>query len=184
MLLMNQDSRSDLLKYALIGINAECDDTVREAKETIRRAEERRDILIARAREWAQGGAVGDWSVPLNEDEASSPVERTPQKNGVPANGSNGVRNTVSKDVVLKFVDEVMNDPTVDVVTQTEVKDRILAHYPVSRDYLNSLRILIIGPLNELEEQGYLELVERASAGKPNKYRKTGKRPERQESLS
>lgn len=84
-------------------------------------------------------------------------------------------RNIVSKDTVLVYVHKVMGDSTVDIVTQTEIKDRILANQPVSKNYLNSLRVLIVTHLNELMEQGYLELLEKGRAGQPNKYRKTEK---------
>lgn len=177
MALMDQERSAKYLKYTLMGINAEYEATVREAKETIRRAEELRDALIAGARESAQDkdGTVTDLPVPPKEGEAPPSVESTPQGDGAVANGSGS---TVSKHTVLSFVDEVMADPTVDIVTQTEVRERIMASHPVSKSHLNSLRIQIVMRLNELEEAGFLELVERARAGKPNKYRKTGKRRE------
>lgn len=178
MALVSQGSTSDFLKYTLLGIEADYEATVREAKETIRRAKERRDALIEEAREWAQGNNSTEMGLPgtLENDKALSPVKGTPHTNGAVSNDSSeNVENMVSKDIVLKFVDEVMADPEVDIVTQPLIKERILAHYPVSKKNINNLRILIIYPLNELVEQGYLELVEQAKAGKPNKYRKTGK---------
>lgn len=175
---MSKDSSPDFLKYTLNGINAAYEVEVREAREAIKRAEERRDALIAKAREWAQGrgGTAVDSPIQPKEDGATLSGESMPQQNGAATNGSS-VR-VVPKEVVRGFVDEVMADPSVEIVTQTEVKDRILANYPVSDSYLNSLRVLIITSLNELMERGYLELVEKARAGKPHKYRKTGKTTE------
>lgn len=178
---MGQEQTPDFLKYTLLGIEADYEATVREAKETIGRAEERRDTLISEAHSWAQGKSGMEVGLPSSTEGSKtlSPVEETPHANGAVSNGSseNG-EESVSKDIVLKFVDEVMADPTVDIVTQTEVKNRILANHSVSKNHLNNLRILIIAPLNELAEQGYLELVEKARGGQPHKYRKTGKTSE------
>ena len=175
---MDQSQSPDFLKYILLGINAEYEAEVREPHQIIERAKARRDALIEQAHESMQGKSGRASYLPAlpRGDEASSPVGTRPRRNVTATNGS--TRNIVSRDTVLTYVHKVMGDPTVDIVTQTEIKDRILEHYPVSEDYLNSLRIQIVTSLNELEGQGYLELVERARAGKPHKYRKTGKAPE------
>lgn len=173
---MSQEPTPDFLKYILLGIDAEYEAAVREPHEIIERAKARRDALIEQAHKSAHGesGRASYSPAPPRAGATSSPpVEETPQENGIATNGHG--MNIVSKDTVMKYVHEVMADPSVEIVTQPEIKDRILAHYPVSKDFLNNLRILIVTPLNELAEQGYLELVERARAGQPNKYRKTEK---------
>jgi len=81
----------------------------------------------------------------------------------------------VPKRLMENYVQEVLKDPTVTIVTQTEIRKRIEADHYVADSSLNSLRIRITNRLNELVEQGYLELIEKANGGQPNKYRKTGK---------
>lgn len=162
---MSQSQTPDFFEYTLRGIDAEYEADVRAAKE-------RRDKRIAQAHEWFR--SMGNPAAPPKEDEISSPAESTnvhaPHENGA-ANGSGG--SVVLKDIVPRFVNKVMTDPTVEIVTQPDIKDRILAHYAVPDDSVNSLRVTITTHLNELVEQGYLELVEKAKAGRPNKYRKT-----------
>lgn len=169
---MSQSQTPDFFEYTLRGIDAEYEADVRAAKE-------RRDKRIAQAHEWlrSMGNPAAYPTTTPKEDEIPSSAEsvnvHAPLGNGAAANGSGG--SVVLKDIVPRFVNEVMVDPTVNIVTQTDIKDRILAHYAVPDDSVNSLRVTITTHLNELVEQGYLELVEKAKAGRPNKYRKTGK---------
>jgi len=145
---MSKDQNPDFFEYALIGIEAEYEAAVEAAKK-------RRDERIAQAHEWWQG------------------IGGTVMKNGAKTNGSNG--SSVPKEIIQMFIDEVILDPSVEVVTQTEIKDRILANRHVPAENLNSLRVTITTLLNSLVSDGYLELVERAKAGQPNVYRKTRK---------
>lgn len=116
--------------------------------------------------------------------ESGQPV---PSINGQDANGTTqgqddapapgrliGRFSGVQGPLVDRYVQRVMADPEIVIVTQTEIKDRILADFHVNKGALNSLRVSITMRLNELVERGYLELVEKARAGQPNKYRKTG----------
>lgn len=65
-----------------------------------------------------------------------------------------------------------MADPSVELVTQTEVKDRLLREYPDAK--VPSVRSAITNELYALRDEGQLELAEEGRAGTPNKYRKTG----------
>lgn len=181
---MSYESNPDFFQYTVRGIVAAFEAEVREPREIIKRAEERRDALIAEARKWAEARewanrmvATSNGSLAVPEGNGTTPpADEVPRANGT--NGHSGER-LPSKEVVQKYVDEVMADPSVQIVTQTEVKDRILSQYPISdKKLMNSLRVMIIAPLNELEEQRQLELIEKANAGKPNKYRKTGEKTE------
>jgi hypothetical protein len=85
------------------------------------------------------------------------------------ADGSSG--RTVSMKAVRQEVDAVMLDERTDIITQTEIKDRILEKYPDAK--VPSIRSAISHFLSALTKSGDLELIEKGSGGSPNRYRKT-----------
>jgi len=84
-------------------------------------------------------------------------------------NGSSG--RTVPMKDVRQEVDAVMLDEQTDIITQTEIKDRVLQKYPDAK--VPSIRSAISHFLSALTKSGDLELIEKGTGGSPNKYRKT-----------
>lgn len=166
---MDEKQNRKFLRYALNGIQAKFEAEVKQA-------EEQRDKDIEDAHRWwlDHGGSEQDFASPPDEVAAppvdDKPVARKLQRNRSKTNGSGG--RTISKDIIQKFVRDVLADPSVDLVTQTEVKDRLLREYPDAK--VPSVRSGITNELTALKDQGQLELAEEGRAGTPNKYRKTG----------
>jgi hypothetical protein len=78
---------------------------------------------------------------------------------------------TVPMKTVRQEIDTVMADGGIDVLTQSEIKERLLKKYPDAK--VPSIRSAISHFLSELTKEGDLELIEKGRAGSPNKYRKT-----------
>jgi hypothetical protein len=95
--------------------------------------------------------------------------QEPPQQTQAGTNGSGGRR--ISKETIHQYVNEVLNDPSVEIVTQTEIKNRLLRDYPDAK--IPSVRSGISNEILALKEQGDLDLVEEGRAGMPNKYKKT-----------
>ena len=85
------------------------------------------------------------------------------------ANGS--YSRTVPMKTVRQEVDAVMSDERINIVTQSEIKARLLEKYPDAK--VPSIRSAISHFLSELTDEGELDLMEKGRAGSPNKYRKT-----------
>lgn len=174
---MDAKPNSEFLRYAISGINAEC-----EAE--IKQAEQRRDRKIAYYRAWwieEFGGSEEDFPSEPKEANATSPSEhvisRAPQEEArVSANGSarrtaTQKGQTVPQKVVWSYVDSTLADPSVEIVSQTIVRERVVRDYPEAK--LPSIRSAIANRLTELHKGGKLELVEEARGGEPNKFRRT-----------
>ncbi len=182
---MEHKPDNEILQFALSGIEAAYEAEVKQA-------EKRRAENIAKTRQWwiASGGSEKDVPESLNglaiaigvgspigtafttpvvkQETASAP--RKPRRNRSKANGSGG--RTIPKEVIQFFVQDVLTDPDVSIVTQTEIKDRLLREHPDAN--IPSVRSAIAHALSDLKGDGHLELVEKAWAGSPNKYRKVG----------
>lgn len=171
---MDEQQDRKFLRYVLNGIQAKFEAEVKQA-------EEQRDKDIEDAHRWwlEHGGSEQDFATPPDEIaippvDDSPPVDdrtvaRVPRRTRARTNGSGG--RTISKSVVQKFVREVMDDPDVEAISQTVIKDRLLREYPDAK--IPSVRSAITNELTELRGQGRLELVEQGRAGTPNKYKKT-----------
>ena len=159
-----------MFQFTLRGIEAAYEDEVREAAQ-------RRDAHIAEAkRVWLNLSSLeGDSGESSNGTTATAAAEQTdtrrPRRNRSKAKGSGG--RTIPQETIRKFVKDAMTDQNVYYVTQTEIKDSLLADYPDAK--IPSIRSAISHELSDLKDEGYLELVEKAHAGSPNKYRKTEK---------
>jgi len=158
----------EILEYAVSGVNA-------EYEAAMKRAEEMRAKKYARIRNWwlEEGGSEQDLDFAPSKVSASpvaeTPVARKSRQTRARANGSGG--QTISKSVIQEFVGQFMDDPNIEVVSQTDIKDKVLREYPDAK--VPSVRSAITNELVALKDQGQLELVEEGRAGTPNKYRKT-----------
>jgi len=166
---MDKREARKYLEYVLSGIEAEYQDKTRSARQW---------------REQEIENAHKDWSPWLERDESGTGVADEAPANGTSAqespqthaktNGSGG--RTIPTEVIRRYVHEILKDPSVEIVTQTEIKDRLLREYPDAK--IPSVRSGIANELQALRQSGYLELVEEGRAGQPNKYRRTGKAAE------
>lgn len=137
---------------------------------------QRREAIKALNEAWPKmGGSKEDLlSFEMETTIAARPVSSKPNAYGdaaPAANGSSG--RTVSMKAVRQEIDDVMSDEQIDIVTQSEIKERILKKYPDAK--VPSIRSAISHFLGDLTKGGTLELVEKGKAGTPNRYRKTGK---------
>lgn len=87
----------------------------------------------------------------------------------------NGATNdaVVPMRVIREVEQNVFLDNDLEIVTQTDLKDRVLSIYPNGK--IPSIRSAISHLLNDRVKRGEYELIEKGIAGAPNKYRKTGK---------
>lgn len=174
---MDAKPNPEFLRYAISGINAECDAEIKQA-------EQRRDKKIADFRAWwveKFGGSGEDFPNAPKETNATSPSEHAissvPQEESkVAANGSAGRSasqngQTVPQKAVWGYVDGTLADPNVEIISQTVVRERVVRDYPEAK--LPSIRSAIANRLTELNKQGKLELVEESRGGEPNKFRRT-----------
>jgi hypothetical protein len=84
------------------------------------------------------------------------------------SNGSAG--RTVPMKAIGVEVENFLDEVGTGMITQTEIKDRVLSKYPDAK--MPSVRSAISHFLSDLTKQGKLELVEKGKAGSPHKYRK------------
>ncbi len=173
---MDAKPNPEFLRYAISGIRAEYDAEVRQAAV-------RRDKKIADFRNWwlKVGGSEEDFPNDPKEANVPSPSEheisRVPQEESKSAaNGSTGRAvtqkgQTVPQKVVWSYVDSTLADPSVEIISQTVIRERVVRDYPEAK--LPSIRSAIANRLTELNKQGKLELVEEARGGEPNKFRRT-----------
>lgn len=153
------------LEYVISGIQAQ-----HQAK--VDSANQWRDREIEDARAWfrERGGSDRDFDSLSNKVTANGSTDQeTPQQSPPKTDGPSG--RTVSTDVIIRYVYEVLNDFSVEVVTQTEAKNRLLEDYPDAK--VPSVRSGIANYLRALRQRGYLDLIEEGRAGQPNKYRRT-----------
>jgi hypothetical protein len=166
--------KRDLLESFLRDINvdfqAQFDARVEEIKKEL--DVERRKAIKSLYDVWPQmGGAKKDLDVLAAELELpASDTSFEARKNGRQRKGAQGQR-TIPMDVIRREVQEVIATTGYnDVITQTEVKDRILAQYPDAK--IPSVRSAISRVLSGYLERGGLELIEEGKAGSPNVYRR------------
>ncbi|WP_152670652.1 hypothetical protein [Rubrobacter aplysinae] len=166
---MDAKPNSEFFRYAVSGIHSEYDEEVRQAAA-------RRDEKIEKFRAW--------WIEKFGDSEeinAVSPSEHaisgiSQEDSRAAANGSakrteTKKGQTVPQKVVWGYVDSTLADPSVEIISQTVVRERVVRDYPEAK--LPSIRSAIANRLTELHKQGKLELVEEARGGEPNKFRRT-----------
>ena len=171
---MDKNEARKQFEHALRGIEAEYQDKVRSHNQW-------RDQEIESARKfWVpllEGGETEESFASLNNGIAQETpanrisTQKSSQQVQAKPNGAGG--RTIPTEVIKRYVGEVIHDPNVEIVTQTEIKDRLLREFPDAK--LPSVRSGIANELYALRQTGHLELVEKGRAGQPNKYRETGK---------
>lgn len=140
--------------------------------------EERRKAIEALNEAWPKmGGSESDLTNVVTEAASFSPVEPqadertrevTSKRNGSPS------ERTVPSSVIREEVREALSDTETDIITQTDIKKRVLEKYPDAK--IGSLRPAISRSLSQLTEQGELELVGRGvTRNEPHRYRKVMK---------
>ncbi len=163
-----------LYKSLRQNIEAEFEARIRELEN------QRREAVKALNEAWPKmGGSAEDLSsfdietkIPsaaIENEGSDTPRGTVDAENGLPSQ-------IVSMTAIRQEVDNVLSDDRVDIVTQSEIKERILQKYP--RAKIPSVRSAISHFLGDLTTRGDLELIEKGRAGSPNKYRKTGKSTE------
>ena len=152
------------LEYVISGIQSQHQARVDAANQW-------RDQEIEEARAWftERGGSDRDFDSLSNKVTANGSTDQGATQ--VKTNGSG--RRTIPMEVIKTFVHRVLSDLSVEDVTQTVVKDRLLVEYPDAK--IPSIRSAIANELLDLKRTGYLVLVEEGRAGQPNKYRRTEK---------
>jgi hypothetical protein len=140
--------------------------------------EQRRQAILALNEAWPKMGgseedlaslaSVGGVATGRSSGVAGVAVVRAPRGGAPTPNGEPG--RTIRRSVIEAEIEDVLSDEEIVVVTQTDIKDRILAKYPDAK--VHSLRSAISHYLSELAKRGQLELVEKGKAGRPSKYRK------------
>jgi len=177
---------TDLYKSLLRDIEAEFEARQRDLESERRRAIEalneawpkmggsERD-LVSTAVDVAVAEAVSSTveESPIEEgahDQPQEPGEDLPARNG--ASSGRTIHMTLIREEVLR----ALSDTEADVITQPEIKERVLDKYPDA----NVARAAsgISRALTQLTKRGELELVERGTARAPHKYRKTNKEKE------
>ena len=165
--------KRDLLESFLRDIDADFQAQLNARMEEVRKELEgnRRKAIEALYKAWPEmGGSEKDLDILATELETSlgdSPLEI--QENGRQSKNSQG--QTVSMSVIRRKVQEVVAQTEYDgVITQTEIKDRILNEYPNAK--VPSVRSAISRLLSGYLDLGELELAEEGKAGAPNKYRR------------
>ena len=166
--------KRELLESFLRDINvefqAQLDTRVEEIKKEIE--VERRKAIESLYKVWPQmGGAKKDLDVLAAElDVPASDTSLEARKNGRRPKPAQGQR-TIPMDLIRREIQGVLaNAEYKDVVTQTEIKDRILSEHPDAK--VPSVRSAISRILSGYLKRGELELVEEGKAGSPNRYRK------------
>ena len=137
-----------------------------------RLAVERRQAIETLNEAWPKmGGSTKD----ITDFEARE--ETLPQDEGMiihnpqDDNSINGsYKYTVGMKHVRRGAQGVFDNDDIEVVSQTIIKDKLLAEYPNAD--VQSLRVSISRLLRELEQQNKLILIEEGKGGAPNKYRK------------
>lgn len=165
--------KRDLLESFVRDIDANFQAEVDARMKEVRRELEvdRRKAIEALYKAWPQmGGSEKDLDVLTVELQA--PLDGlSSESSGNDRQSKRSGGQTVPMNVVRQEVQEVLEQAEYDVVvTQTEIKDRIVDKYPDAK--IPSVRSAISRLLSGYLEQGELELVEEGKAGAPNRYRK------------
>jgi hypothetical protein len=135
---------------------------------------QRREAVKALNEAWPKmGGSTED--LLSFEMETTISARSTSDKPNVYGDAAPVVNGSYSRTVPMKDVrhevDAVILDERMDIITQTEIKDRILEKYPDAK--VPSIRSAISHFLSAMTKNGDLELIEKGTGGSPNKYRKT-----------
>jgi len=172
--------KRDLLESFLRDIDTDFEAQLDERLEVVKKELEvnRRKAIEALYKAWPQmGGSEKDLDVLAAElktpsDDSTFRLRR----NGRRFKGSQGGQRTIPMAVIRQEVQEVVAQTEYNgIVTQTEIKDRILSKYPDAK--VPSVRSAISRLLSGYLERGDLSLEEEGKSGSANKYRK--KRTER-----
>lgn len=145
-------------------------------------AEEKRHKAIKALNEaWpTMGGSEEDlvaFAAEVGTLSLSNEAEVDSSQEAASRNGS--LNNAANKDVVEQELRDVLSDPEISIITQTEIRNRILDKYHNLNEA--SVRAAVNLHLRELTDQGKLELAEKGRAGRPSKYRKKVKKAEAEE---
>jgi hypothetical protein len=161
----------ELYKALRQNIEAEFEARIRELEV------QRREAITALNEAWPKMGGSEEDLASFEIDTTLPPAVEGSRVNMETAPAANGSSSrTVPMKVVRQEVNDVMSDERIHIVTQSEIKERILKKYPNSK--VPSVRSAISHFLKDLTEGGALELIEKGQAGAPNKYRKTGRTTE------
>ena len=162
----------NLLESFLRDIDADFQAQLDARMEKVRKELEvnRRKAIEALYKAWPQmGGSKKDLDVLAAEIE--TPLEDSTLKARKNGQSRHTQGRTVPMDVIRREVQEVLAQTEDNgIVTQSEIKDRILSEYPDGK--VPSVRSAISRILSGYLERGELELEEEGKAGSPNKYRK------------
>lgn len=162
----------NLLESFLRDINADFQAQVDARMEEVRKELEvhRRKAIEALYKAWPQmGGSKKDLDVLAAEIE--TPLEDATLKARKNGQSRHTQGRIVPMDVIRREVQEVLAQTEDNgIITQSEIKDRILREYPDGK--IPSVRSAISRILSGYLERGELELDEEGKAGSPNKYRK------------
>lgn len=115
---------------------------------------------------WASIAAKATEAVTVEPTEKQETQQRQVRPRSRRASSSGGTK--VSRSMVNEYVEGVLADPEIEIITQTEIKARILQNHPDSK--VHSLRSAIHMRLNELIDEGRLVKLETGKAGSPSKY--------------
>lgn len=178
--------RTDLYKSWLQKLEAEIEDRRKDLEN------DRREAIEALNEAWLKmGGSEQDLvSIAADdevEDVASSSVKAPPAQKGahnqlretgenVPARNGTSEGSTIHMKTIRREVLAALSDMESDIITQTEIKARLLDKYPDAN--VARAAAAISRALTQLTERGELELVERGIAREPHKYRKTDRETE------
>lgn len=146
---------------------------------------DRRKAIEALNEAWLKmGGSERDLVSISAEDAASTVDEAPPTQEGThnqlretveaaPTRNGTSSGRTIHMTTIRKEVLGALSDMEADVITQPEIKDRVLDKYPDA----NAARAAsaISRALTQLTERGELELIQRGTARAPHKYRKVNK---------
>ena len=170
--------KRDLLENFLRDINADFEAQLNERMEEVRKELElsRRKAIEALYDTWPRmGGSRDDLDVLKAElDRGTGSLAISGQKNGRQSGQAQGGI-TIPMRVIQEEIQQVLAEAdSADLITQSQIKDRILEKYPDAK--LPSVRTAISHYLSDLTKRGGLELVEKGKAGTPHKYRKSNVR--------
>jgi hypothetical protein len=164
--------RGELYKSLLRNIEAEFEARQRDLES------ERRKAIEALNEAWPKMGGSEQDLIPVGvAATVSSPVEEREgdqwQEAGEAAPTRNGASpgRTIHMSVIREEVLKALSESDSDIVTQPELKERIMDKYPDAD--VARVASAISRCLTQLTKRGDLELVEKGRARAPHKYRKT-----------
>lgn len=155
-------------------LDAEFDTELEALKKELEKKfeDKRRKAIEALNEAWPKmGGSEKDLA--LFTTEAQEPfiteTTRTDAEEIEPTSNGSSVGRTIPMVTLREEAWKVLQDPEIDIVTQPDIRERILDKYPDAK--VQSVRSVISMYLNTLAKQGDIELVEQGKAGSASKYR-------------